>query len=261
MSQNPPQTDEVEGKRIESPENWLFADLGLDLKAENEKLETATAEARMDWAIEHLRGRIILTSSFGAQAAVSLHMATQAWKDIPVVVIDTGYLFPETYRFIDELTDRLSLNLHVYRSDMSAAWQEARYGKLWEQGLEGIEKYNQMNKVEPLNRAVEELSAHAWIAGLRRQQSSGRSQLPVLAVSRRRLKIHPIIDWTDRDVYDYLTRYDLPYHPLWAQGYISIGDVHTTTKFEAGMDPEQVRFFGLKRECGLHEDVKTDFVI
>lgn len=242
-------------------EQWLFAGLGLDLKAENAALEKASAEARIEWAVDKFMHRIFLTSSFGAQAAVSLHLATQVWADIPVVLIDTGYLFPETYRFIDELTERLSLNLFVYRSELSPAWQEARFGKLWEQGLEGIEQYNRMNKVEPLNRAIEDLDAHAWLAGLRRQQSSGRSHLPVLAVSKRRLKIHPIIDWTDRHIYEYLTRHDLPYHPLWSQGYISIGDVHTTQKFQDGMNPEDVRFFGLKRECGIHEDTQADYII
>jgi hypothetical protein len=84
---------------------------------------------------------VVLTSSFGAQSAVCLHLVTQQ-ADIPVVLVDTGYLFPETYQFIDELSERLSLNLHIYRAQHSAAWQEARYGKLWEQGLEGIERYN-----------------------------------------------------------------------------------------------------------------------
>lgn len=240
---------------------WLFADLGLDLKKENSELEKATAQTRTEWAISHFKEKIFLTSSFGAQAAVSLHMATQAWADIPVVLVDTGYLFPETYKFIDDLQERLNLNLKVYRSHLSPSWQEARYGKLWEQGLEGIEQYNKLNKVEPLNAAIEDLEAHAWLAGLRRQQSSERSKLPVLAVSNNRLKIHPVIDWSDKDVFLYLKKHDLPYHPLWHQGYISIGDVHTTTKFEAGMDPEKVRFFGLKRECGIHEDAETDYVI
>lgn len=71
-----------------------------------------------------------------------------------MVLVDTGYLFPETYQFIDELSERLALNLHIYRAEHSAAWQEARYGKLWEQGLEGIERYNWLNKVEPMQRAL-----------------------------------------------------------------------------------------------------------
>lgn len=99
---------------------------------------------------------------------MSLHLVNQIRPDIPVILTDTGYLFPETYRFIDELTDKLKLNLKVYRATESAAWQEARYGKLWEQGVEGIEKYNDINKVEPMNRALKELNAQTWFAGLRR---------------------------------------------------------------------------------------------
>ncbi len=248
--------------RVEAPTNeWLFSGLGLDLKKENSILENATAEVRTEWAINHFKGKIFLTSSFGAQAAVSLHIATQVWPGIPVVLVDTGYLFPETYQFIDQLQERLGLNLKVYRSAISPAWQEARHGRLWEQGLEGIERYNKLNKVAPLNQAIKELKAHAWLAGLRRQQSHERSKLTVLAVSNNRLKIHPIIDWSDKDVFHYLKKHDLPYHPLWHEGYISIGDTHTTTKYEAGMDPEKVRFFGLKRECGIHEDANTDYVI
>jgi phosphoadenosine phosphosulfate reductase len=249
---------------IAPPENGtgtFFSYLGLDLKRENESLEKMSAEKRVAWALGHFRSNIMLSSSFGAQAAVSLHLVTRQNPNIPVVLIDTGYLFKETYQFVDELTERLSLNLEVFRSELGPAWQEARFGKLWEQGIEGIEKYNRLNKVEPMRRALEELNTHAWIAGLRRQQSSGRQKLPVLAVSEKRLKVHPIIDWTDRDVYEYLKKHELPYHPLWDQGYVSIGDTHTTRKLEDGMSLEDTRFFGLKRECGLHENVETNFEI
>ena len=216
---------------------------------------------RVAWAIDEFGDQLVLSSSFGAQAAVCLHMVTTLKPEVPVILIDTGYLFPETYRFIDELTQRLSINLKVYRSHLSPAWQVARYGKLWEKGLEGINQYNQMNKVEPMKRALAELRARGWIAGLRRSQSSSRHETPILARDGSCIKIHPIVDWTDRDVYQYLKRHDLPYHPLWHEGYLSIGDVHTTRKVDAGMSEEDARFFGLKRECGLHEGVNTDFSI
>jgi phosphoadenosine phosphosulfate reductase len=225
----------------------------VDLTAENARLEKRTAEERIRWALDGLRPRIVLSSSFGAQAAVLLHMVSRQWPEIPVVVVDTGYLFPETYRFIDDLTERLRLNLKVYKPLMSAAWQEARYGKLWEQGLDGITRYNRMNKVEPMQRALDELDAHAWIVGLRRAQASARRELGVLGMQDGYLKVHPIVDWNDKHVYDYLTRHDLPYHPLWEQGYPSIGDWHTSAKLTDGMAEEETRFFGLKRECGLHE--------
>jgi len=238
-----------------------FADLGLDLKAESERLESATAEERVEWGIRHFKDQIVLSSSFGAQAAVSLHMAVQAWDEIPVVLVDTGYLFPETYSFIEQLRERLQLNLKIYSNPMTPAYQEAVYGRLWEHGIKGIRQYNEMNKVEPMNRALRELGARAWFAGLRRQQSSSREGLKVLGSKNGILKIHPIIDWTDRDVFHYLKKHDLPYHPLWDEGYVSIGDTHTTQKLTGDMTAEQTRFFGLKRECGLHENTGSDFVI
>ena len=215
-------------------------------------LEVVSAEKRVAWALERFRPDIMLSTSFGVQSAVLLHMVTQQWADIPVVMVDTQYLFPETYKFADELTARLKLNLKVYRAPMSAAWQEARDGKLWEHGVDGIEQYNHINKVEPMQRAIRELGARGWITGLRRQQARSRKEVGVLQKQKDLVKIQPIIDWTDRTVYEYLKKYDLPYHPLWEQGYVSIGDVHTTRPLSANMTEEETRFFGLKRECGLH---------
>ncbi len=225
----------------------------MALAESNVQLEKLSAEQRVSWALENMPGAFVLSSSFGIQAAVLLHMVTQQKPDTPVILTDTGYLFPETYRFIDELTEKLNLNLQIFRAETSPAWQEARYGKLWEQGVEGIEQYNQINKVEPMNRALETLGAQTWFAGLRRDQSGSRSSLPVLAVQRGVFKILPIIDWDNRQVHQYLKQHGLKYHPLWDEGYLSVGDTHTTKKWEPGMAEEETRFFGLKRECGLHE--------
>jgi len=223
------------------------------------ELEQIGAEDRVAWGLKTFDGVIGLSSSFGAQSAVLLHMVTRQCPEIPVVLVDTGYLFAETYRFIDELVERLELNLKVYRPELSPAWQEARWGRLWEAGLEGLERYNRLNKVEPMERAQGELGLVATFSGIRRQQSSTREHLPVLARQRGHYKIHPIIDWNDREVGRYLAAHDLPYHPLWEQGYVSIGDWHTSSRLTEGMTPEESRFFGLKRECGLNEDL--DFVI
>ena len=241
--------------------NDLAPDLGFDLRETNARLELASASERLAWASGQFGVGLVLSSSFGAQAAVMLHLATQVQPDIPVIFVDTGYLFPETYEFAERLTKRLQVNLNVYCSKRSPAWQESIDGKRWEQGVEGIEAYNAENKVEPMNRALDELQATAWLAGLRRQQSASRKKLPVLALAKGRVKVHPIIDWTDKNVHDYLKANDLPYHPLWDQGYISIGDMHTTRRLEDGMSEEETRFFGLKRECGLHEGTGTDFAI
>ncbi len=225
----------------------------VDATAADRRLSGASPSERISWALGQFGGSLVLSTSFGAQAAVMLHLATRVAPDIPVVFVDTGYLFPETYLFADQLTKRLGLNLKVYRAAESPAWIEARHGKLWEKGAEGLATYNQIVKVEPMQRALAELGARAWLAGLRRVQASTRENLPVVSVQDGRAKILPIVEWTDRDVYRYLTDNDLPYHPLWEKGYVSIGDVHTTRPLTGDMTPEDTRFFGIKRECGIHD--------
>ncbi|MEC9375333.1 MAG: phosphoadenylyl-sulfate reductase [Pseudomonadota bacterium] len=220
----------------------------------NALFSNLSAEERVAWSLEHLPNKQVLSSSFGAQAAVSLHLVNIQKPGIPVIFIDTGYLFPETYRFVDELKDRLSLNLQIYRSKTTPAWQEARYGQRWNQGVKGITAYNQENKVEPMERALSKLRVGTWFAGLRRSQSESRSDAPFLSWSRgNRWKVHAIADWTDKDIFNYLNKHDLPYHPLWEKGYISIGDVHTTKSIHDVHDESETRFFGLTRECGLHD--------
>jgi len=223
------------------------------LDSVNPCLEDMRADERVEWALDFLPEQPVMTSSFGAQSAVMLHLVNSMKPGIPVVLIDTGYLFPETYSFIDELTERLELNLRVFRPRLSPAWQERRFGRLWEGGAEGIRQYNRINKVEPMQRALEELEVGTWFSGLRRVQSRTREKTPVLLRQGRAVKVHPLADWTDRDIHFYLKEHDLPYHPLWDQGYVSIGDIHTTRPLTADISEEETRFFGLLRECGLHE--------
>ncbi|MGF1910116.1 phosphoadenylyl-sulfate reductase [Vibrio kasasachensis] len=226
----------------------------LQLSAINAELEQMTALQRVAWAIENLEGQHTVSSSFGVQAAVMLHLVTRVKADIPVILTDTGYLFPETYQFIEQLTKQLNLNLKVYRAKQSPVWQEAVHGKLWEQGIKGIEEYNKLNKVEPMRRALDELGVGTWFSGLRREQSQSRANLPILSIQNGVFKFLPVIDWSNKDVHYYLEEHQLPYHPLREEGYLSVGDTHTTKKWEPGMKEEETRFFGLKRECGLHED-------
>ena len=225
----------------------------LTLEHCNREFDRQSAVERVRWSLANLPPSHVLSSSFGAQSAVTLHLVTQESPDIPIVLVDTGYLFPETYQFVEELTDRLKLNLVVYRARRSPAWQEARDGERWKQGEKGIAAYNEENKVAPMKKALHELDAGTWFAGLRRSQSRSRANTPYLDWSGERWKVHPIADWTDRDVHRYLKRNGLPYHALWEKGYISIGDQHTTRSIHEVDEEEQTRFFGLKRECGLHE--------
>ena len=224
-----------------------------DFDIEVPSLAAMSAGQRVQWALDTLPGRAVVSSSFGAQSAVMLHLMSRASPGIPVIFIDTGYLFPETYRFVDELTAKLDLNLQVFRPRVSAAWQEARHGRRWEDGVDGIADYNVENKVEPMERALRELDVGTWFAGLRRGQSQSREHTPFVTAAGTRWKVHPIADWSDRDVFDYLQQHALPYHPLWERGFVSIGDVHTTRTLAEAGSADATRFFGLTRECGLHE--------
>jgi phosphoadenosine phosphosulfate reductase len=218
-------------------------------------LEKATAEERVRWAAATFGDRLVMTTSFGVQSAVMLHLVTRVVPDIPVVFIDTGYLFAETYRFAQELTGRLTLNLKVYNASVSAARLEAIYGKIWEAdaGSKELELYKLIVKKEPGDRALRELRVAAWLAGNRRSQSSTRKDIPAVDRQKRITKVYPIIDWDNRRVHRYLTEHQLPYHPLFDQGYVSVGDWHSTKKLEPGMTEEDTRGGAAKRECGLHE--------
>lgn len=229
----------------------------LDLDAANAELAGRPAEEIVGWAQERFGRTLIMSSSFGAESALMLHLvsrvvARRLAPKIPVVFLDTGYLFPETYVFAEEMTKRFDLDLRVYTPRMTAARQEALYGRLYEGSDEDVERYNRIHKVEPMDRALRELGARAWIAGLRRSQTEHRAQLRPVELVGGVHKVHPILAWSRDDVRAYMAEHDLPYHPLYPYGYRSIGDVHSTAPTREEQDERDGRHLGNKRECGIH---------
>lgn len=224
----------------------------LDLDAVNARLEGAPAEEIVAWAHQTFGDTLIMTSSFGAESALMLHLVTRIVPRIPVVFLDTGYLFPETYQFAEELTKRFDLDLRVYTPRYTAARLEALFGRLWEGDDKDIERYGWITKVEPMDRALRELGARAWIAGLRRTQTEFRKQLRVVELQDGIIKVHPILAWSKEKVRRYMAEHDLPYHPLYRFGYRSIGDVHSTVPTAVDQDERDGRLLGPKRECGIH---------
>ncbi len=225
------------------------------------RLDPLKAGERLRLLHEEFGTRVVATTSFGLQAAVMLHLIHHHAPQMPVVFIDTGYLFPETYQYMHQLLEKWPVNLHSYLPQMSAAHQEARYGKLWEQGKEGNEQYALINKIEPMNRALQELGADVWISGLRRSQSSTRAHRPFAEQQKKTLKVYPILDWADAQVAAYMTLNEIPRHPL-ADQYVTMGDWHSTAPAEQGVEAESTRYNGLKYECGLHESsTQSDFQI
>ena len=226
----------------------------IDLEGLDRCLGMSPPERIVRWAAETFGDGLVMSTSFGIQSAALLHLATTVKPDLPVVWVDTGYLPAETYRFAEELTERLDLNLHVVQSTLSPARMEALHGRLWEsEEVEALNRYDRIRKVEPMQKALDELGASAWLAGLRGDQTEHRSQLPVIGRHGARFKIHPILRWTTRDAYGYLKQHGLPLHPLFEQGYATVGDAHSSRPVGADDASERdTRFRGLKQECGLH---------
>ncbi|MDA7866177.1 phosphoadenylyl-sulfate reductase [Akkermansiaceae bacterium] len=198
--------------------------------------------------------RLIASSSFGLQASAMLHLIKVHAPDLPIVFIDTGYCFPETYLFAQSFIEDWGLDIRVVNPAISSARQEALYGKLWEQGDEGMKKYSLLNKVEPMNRALSEVGGDVWLSGLRRSQSSTRADRPFAEQQKTTMKVYPILDWPDAQIASYYHEHNLPRHPLEKEGYLTMGDWHSTRKPKAGESARDTRFGGLKYECGLHED-------
>jgi phosphoadenosine phosphosulfate reductase len=224
----------------------------LDLDAINAELANAPAEDVLEWAKNTFGDDLVLTSSFGADSAVMLHLVHRVAPRTRVLFLDTGYLFPETYQFAEELRQRFELDLRVYAPLMTAARQEALYGKLYEGDERDLEHYLRINKVEPMDRALRELAPRAWLAGLRGRQNAFRAGLKKIELQGNVYKVHPILTWTDEDVHHYMRANDLPYHPLRKRGYRSIGDVHSTRATRDGEDARAGRRLGAHTECGIH---------
>jgi phosphoadenosine phosphosulfate reductase len=219
------------------------------------EMKSLSAQERIAWAWERYDAGVVLSTSFGLQSSVMLNLTLQISKEIPVIFVDTGYLFPETYQYAQTLQKKLDFHPRIYSSPFTPSFQEVKFGKLWEQGKDEMKKYNFINKKEPMERALKELEATVWLSGLRRAQSSGREKRPFIENQGGVLKFYPILDWDDRKTYQYLPQNNLPYHPLEGMGYDSVGDHHSTQKVDPSKSAEDSRHGGHGRECGLHLDI------
>ena len=210
---------------------------------------------RLAWALEQFGQRFVLTTSFGIQSAVLLHMLTQikGGKDVPVIWVDTGYLPPETYKYAHELTSQLELKIKTTQSELSPARMEALYGKLWEtNSVKDLESYHRIRKVEPLELALQNLEVGCWASGVRSSQTDHRRSMTLIDPIRGRLSLRPLLEWTPKEVFYYMERNQLPQHPLFEKGYSTVGDWHSSGPDGTNTTGRNTRFGGLKQECGLH---------
>ena len=211
-------------------------------------------ENLLRWAADEFDDSLAVSTSFGIQSAVTLRLATSIKPDVKVIWVDTGYLPDETYAYAKTLTKLFNLNLHVYKSETSPAEMESEHGRLWEsEKVEDLDLYDKIRKVEPMQRALHELDVRGWVSGLRGAQTEFRKRLPLLKRSGHHFRIYPILEWTARDIYYFMQENDLPQHPLFHEGYATVGDAHSSRPLHADDTSDRdTRFRGLKQECGLH---------
>jgi phosphoadenosine phosphosulfate reductase len=223
----------------------------IDPASSNRFLETANAEERLDWGLDTFGEGFALTTSFGIQSAVLLHMVSRLSAQVPVIWVDTGYLPPETYQYAAALCHSLSISLRVVQAEMSPARMEALHGRLWETGeVSDMQLYHQIRKVEPLDRALHDLGVRCWASGVRGSQTDHRSAMRPLEAIRKRWSLRPLLSWSRRDVFYYMEQHGLPQHPLFEQGYSTVGDWHSSRPDDGS--GRETRFGGLKQECGIH---------
>ena len=193
--------------------------------------------------------RVAALSSFGAESAVVLHMIAAIDPATPVIFLDSGQLFAQTLQYQRDLSDRLGLtNIRVQHPDTQDVTKADPDGMLWKSDPEACCR---LRKVVPMERSLEGFDA--WIPGRKRFQGGRRITLPVVEDESKRVKINPLAGWSPSDVEAYFEAHDLPRHPLWEFGYLSIGCHPCTRPVAAGEDPRAGRWAGLdKSECGIH---------
>lgn len=225
----------------------------LDLELLNQRFAKATPQEILSWCTTHIPRGLVQTTSFSF-LAISHMLYKELNHPVPIIFLDTLHLFPETLDTARKAQAHYQLDLHTYTAigAHSRASFAARYGEnLWDTD---IDRFYELTKVEPLQRALSDLGAIAWITGRRRDQSEARKDLPIFERDDQgRLKINPLASWTHKDLWTYVFEHDVLYNPLHDQGYTSIGDQPLTTRTVVGEDERAGRWRGTeKTECGIH---------
>ncbi len=217
------------------------------------ELRGAPADAILQWAIDRFPGRAALSVSFGGGGVLLAHMLSTIDRSVPVLFIDTGFLFPETLEFKNDFVARYGLTVR----ELKPAYDP---GPLYERDPDACCR---IRRVEPLERAL--VDYDAWVSALRRDQSPARAATEVVEYhesdGRPVIKVHPLAQWTRADVWQYLRDHNVPYHPLLDQGYTSIGCWPCTHPNTDASDERAGRWTGTgKTECGLHTFTRTQRV-
>ena len=196
--------------------------------------------------------KIFVTSSFQTHSIPLLHIIGQIDNSIPIMFINTGYLFPETLIFRDKITKELGLKLINITSSISRIYQKDHQGNFL--FTSDPDRCCYMNKTQPMEAILKEYDV--WISGIRADQNANRKNMKIKQDGAFNcMRFHPVLDWNNKMITDYIKDHNLPKHPLDDKGYLSIGCEPCTRKFDLN-DERSARWFGMnKTECGLHIDL------
>lgn len=219
------------------------------------KLGDASTAEILEWTWTAFGDDAAATSSFQSQSVPLLHLIATHVPDLPILFLDTGFHFPETLEFRDQLIDEFGLNVRSLEPRLGHDGFREQHGKLHQRDPNMC---CYLNKVEPLEDAMDEYDA--WVSGIRRDQTENRAGTPVLQrEDDGTLKVCPMVEWTSRDVWTYIDEHDLPKHPLLEEGYLSIGCAPCTMAPGEGDGERGGRWVESdKTECGLHTDFGDD---
>ncbi|HCD51169.1 MAG TPA: phosphoadenylyl-sulfate reductase [Balneolaceae bacterium] len=215
----------------------------LTLRTFNKALSSAHIDARIAHILNKYGSNVLVTTSFGTTSVMLLHMISRIKPGFPIHFVDTGFLFPETHAYKDELIRRFGLNVITHKAPYETN-QRCSNSRLWETNPD---KCCTLNKVEPLQRIMPKYNI--WVSGLMGYQSEYRTELEIIQEKKGIFRFYPLIDWTKEQVDDYIDGFGLPRHPLEGMGFSSVGCTHCTVQG----DSREGRWSGQnKSECGLH---------
>ena len=224
----------------------------------NDQLSQLSAQEIVACAVRKLGNRVILASSFGAEDVVLIDMLCKATASPRIFLLDTGRLHQETYDIVDRIRARYGVEIEAYFPQTDAVQELIRVkgANSFYESVENRKECCFIRKVEPLARALS--GVDAWVTGLRRSQSVTRGELPKIEIDGAHggiLKINPLADWSEEEVWDYIRTNDVPYNKLHDQGFPSIGCAPCTRAVQPGEDIRAGRWWWESpehKECGLH---------
>jgi phosphoadenosine phosphosulfate reductase len=222
-----------------------------ELARANEELKEKSPQQILQWAVARFHPRLTMATAFGAEGCCIIHMLAEIQPAVRIFNLETGYQFPETLALRDRIKSRYGIDVELIRPELTVPEYEKKHG-----GPLYVLKPDQCcfdRKTIPLRRAV--VGYEAWISAIRRDQTTNRAKADVVQWDAKfnLTKVNPLLGWTKRDVWTFITKHDVPYNPLHDQGYPSIGCWPCTRAVLNGQDERAGRWAGTaKNECGIH---------